>query len=128
VAKLLTGYRDVAPVPQDAIVEVLVRLSELRTELPEIRELDINPLLADASGVLALDSRIVVGLADAGADFAIVPYPRRLDGELVLGDGTKLAVRAIRPDDEIELAAWWGNARARIFACASLDRSRHFLI
>jgi acetyltransferase len=60
VARLLGGYRDVPPADLDAIVGVLVRIGRLAVECPALRELDINPLLADAAGVIALDARIMI--------------------------------------------------------------------
>lgn len=58
ISKLLRGYRDVPPVAMERVIDVLLRLSELALRLPDIAELDVNPLLADASGVLAIDTRI----------------------------------------------------------------------
>ena len=60
VWRLLQGYRGQPPAAIDAVAAVLVRLSDLIVEHPQIAELDINPLLADAQGVLALDARIAV--------------------------------------------------------------------
>jgi acetyltransferase len=60
VDRLLRGYRDRSPAARGAVGEVMVRLSELIADVEEIAELDINPLLADAEGVIALDARIVV--------------------------------------------------------------------
>src|ERR1700730_17190628 len=58
VWQLLQGYRGKRPANIDAIVEGLIRVAQLATDHPEIRELDINPLLADASGAIALDARV----------------------------------------------------------------------
>ena len=58
VWRLLQGYRDWPAANTDAIAETLVRLSSLVVGHPEIREMDINPLLVDASGVIALDARV----------------------------------------------------------------------
>lgn len=99
VARLLAGYRDRPPADLDAVVEVLVRLARLAVELPEIAELDINPLLADEAGVLALDARIRLSDPAAPAQrTAIVPYPPGLTHPLVL-EGEALRVRPIRPQD-----------------------------
>ena len=67
VWRLLQGYRDKPPAAVDAIADVLIRLGRLAAEHPEIRELDINPLLADPTGVIALDARIRVAPAPSGA-------------------------------------------------------------
>ena len=79
VSHLLAGYRDRPPADRNAIADALIALSDLVTDLPEIIELDVNPLLADATGVIALDARIVLGKSsDVDASrLAICPYPRR---------------------------------------------------
>ena len=63
VSRLLRAYRDVPAVKQDAVAMVLVKLAQMAADIPEIRELDINPLLADEAGVLAVDARVAVGTA-----------------------------------------------------------------
>lgn len=60
ISRLLSGYRDVPATKGDAIVDVLLALSDLALALPEVAELDVNPLLADAEGVIALDARILL--------------------------------------------------------------------
>ena len=65
VARLLAAYRNVPAAKVDEVALVLVRLAQLAADLPELRELDINPLLADETGVLALDMRIAVAPAAA---------------------------------------------------------------
>lgn len=60
ISRLLSGYRDVPATKRDAIVDVLLSLSDLALSLPEVAELDVNPLLADAEGVIALDARILL--------------------------------------------------------------------
>jgi acetyltransferase len=99
---LLKGYRDRAAADIDAIGEALVRLSYLIARHPEIRELDINPLLADANGVLALDARVVV--ADAAkaprAPMAIRPYPSQWSIDADVASLGGIRIRPIRPDDE----------------------------
>jgi acetyltransferase len=102
VDRLLRGYRDRPPAARAAVCDVLVRLSQLIADVGEIAELDINPLLADADGVIALDARIVVRKPtgqERGARFAIRPYPVELETEIV-HRGERLFIRPIRPDDE----------------------------
>jgi acetyltransferase len=105
VAKLLAGYRDRPAADLDAIALTLVRLSELVVDMPEVAELDINPLLAGPQGVLALDARVVVRAADGvgRAPLAIQPYPAALEHEIEIDGGRKLLVRPIRPEDEPRL-------------------------
>lgn len=101
VAKLLAGYRDHPPAKLDAIYDVLVAVSQMLADLPELAELDINPLLADHEGVIALDARLRVSRKqDAGAaHFAITPYPEEL-AETVQWNDETILIRPIRPEDE----------------------------
>ncbi|WP_304165069.1 bifunctional acetate--CoA ligase family protein/GNAT family N-acetyltransferase [Phenylobacterium aquaticum] len=99
VAKLLAGYRDRPPADLEAVTEVLIRLARLAVELPQIAELDINPLLADDSGVIALDARIRLSAPEAvSVRTAIGAYPRGLDRTVTL-EGEVLTLRPIRPLD-----------------------------
>jgi acetyltransferase len=88
------------------IALLLVKLSQLAADLPEVRELDINPLLADESGILALDARIAVAPVEATLigrghpRFAVRPYPKEWERTLTLDDGTTLLIRPVRPEDE----------------------------
>ena len=106
VSRLLRAYRDVPAVKQDAVAMVLVKLAQMAADIPEIRELDINPLLADENGVLAVDARVAVGRAErkfAGsgpANFAVRPYPSQWRRHLEVKDGWRVFVRPIRPEDE----------------------------
>ncbi len=100
--RLLQGYRGKPPAAIDAIAEVLIRVGQIATDLPEIRELDINPLLAGAEGVVALDARIRVAVPTrpSSARLAIAPYPEALESNEKLRDGTGVDLRPIRPEDE----------------------------
>lgn len=104
ISKLLGGYRDRPAVDMDQLCLALVQLSELVIDIPEIVEVDINPLLVDENGVLALDGRIRVaaGRADTRDRMAIRPYPSELEETLTLETGRELMVRPIRPEDEPE--------------------------
>ncbi|CAN7344049.1 bifunctional acetate--CoA ligase family protein/GNAT family N-acetyltransferase [Rhizobacter sp. LjRoot28] len=100
VSRLLAGFRDHPPARMDAITDALVALSRMLADLPELAELDINPLWADHQGVLALDARVRVSAAAPGgaAHFAIAPYPAEL-AETVQWNGESLLLRPIRPED-----------------------------
>lgn len=112
VARLLKAYRDVPAVPEDAVPLTLVKLAQMAADLPEISELDINPLLADESGVLVLDARVAIKpstgrLLFAGRTrFAVRPYPTEWERELVLVGGWKVAARPVRPEDEPDIAGF----------------------
>ncbi len=107
IAKLLAGYRDCPPADLDAIHLTLIKVSQLIADIPEIVELDINPLLADQHGVIALDARIQVQRTrSVGTQrFAIRPYPKELEDWIMFG-GRRVMVRAIRPEDEPKYAAF----------------------
>ncbi len=111
VHRLLQGYRDVPAVDLDEIELVLVRLSHLIVDFPEIQELDINPLMADQHGVLALDARVKVAAATStGAErLAIRPYPKELEEDFDAGDGRRLLLRPILPEDEPSLQSAFGK-------------------
>jgi acetyltransferase len=100
IARRLAGHRGRAPADRDAIALALVRLSQLLIDLPEVRDVDVNPLLADAQGVLALDARIRIGPEAPAPGFAIRPYPSELRETLQIADGRRVVVRPIRPEDE----------------------------
>ena len=124
VARRLAAYRDVPAADIPAIALTLVKLAQLAADLPEVRELDINPLLADASGVLALDARVRIGREPEGAPrrhrFAIRPYPTQWVRTLTL-EGGRVHVRPVRPEDEPVFRAFFAeidpeDVRLRFFA------------
>ena len=104
--KQLQGYRDVKPADMDAIILTLVKMSQLVVDLSEVVELDINPLLASAEGVLALDARIKVRepLPVGTKRLAIRGYPKRLEKTITINDGREFHMRPIRPEDEPRIA------------------------
>lgn len=101
VFRQLQGYRDRPAAALDQIALTLVKLSRLICELDEVAEIDINPLLADASGVLAADVKIRVApfTGPRGARLAIRPYPAGLSADTSLPEIGRVCMRAIRPED-----------------------------
>lgn len=103
VSHLLDAFRNRPAVNRAAVVEVLLRVSEMATELPHLQTLDINPLFAGPETVIAVDARMQIARPPAGAGaydhLAIAPYPRELVEEGFLPDGTPLIIRPIRPED-----------------------------
>jgi acetyltransferase len=102
VHSLLRGYRDRPAVDLDAVALTLIKVAQLMVDQNAVQELDINPLLADEQGVLALDVR--VRIAPASGDplerLAIRPYPKELECEVALADGRSFRLRPIVPEDE----------------------------
>jgi acetyltransferase len=103
MAKLLDAFRGKPAANVDAIARVLRQLSEMVCELPGIQELDINPLIADEHGVVAIDARVTVGYEPASGHpyqhMAIHPYPTGLVSTMQMPDGTNVVIRPIRPED-----------------------------
>jgi acetyltransferase len=99
---LLQGYRGQPAADIEGVIAAMIRIGQLAADHPEVCELDINPLLADANGVMAVDARIRVGPAErsGAARLSISPYPKELESEETLKDGTRLLLRPVRPEDE----------------------------
>jgi acetyltransferase len=107
VSRILKAYRNVPAADEQAIALLLVKLAQLAADFPEIREIDLNPVLADETGVVAVDARMSVAPFEksrrgpAGHPrFAIRPYPKEWERHVSLRDGTSLLVRPVRPEDE----------------------------
>lgn len=102
IHRLLAGYRDRPAADVTAIAGVLVKLGTLVLSHPELREIEINPLLADEAGVIGLDARARIALAHEPARTvpAIRPYPERWRTGLTLKCGRRIDIRPIRPEDE----------------------------
>jgi acetyltransferase len=105
IYKLLKGYRDRPPADLTAIAEALVHLSQLVVDCPAVKELDINPLLADEMGVIALDARIHIDPKEVEKDgpnprLAIRPYPNQWERWTETADGERILIRPIKPADE----------------------------
>lgn len=105
IFKLLKGYRDRPAADLDAIADILVRLSQLVIDCPAIKDFDINPLLADEHGVIALDARIRIEpreAAETGPNprLAIRPYPNQWEATVETAAGNHIFIRPIKPADE----------------------------
>lgn len=104
IFEALQGVRGRKAVDIEALERLMVRFSQLVVEQPRIKEIDINPLLASADHIIALDARIVLHDPDvADADLprpAIRPYPIQYVGSFTLSDGTEVEIRPVRPEDE----------------------------
>lgn len=103
VSRLLAGYRDHPPADLDALHDVLIAVSQMLADLPQLAELDINPLWVDEHGALALDARLRVAAAPVAgaARFAIRPYPTQWV-RTIAWNGRTLVLRPIRPEDEAQ--------------------------
>ena len=118
VVRVLRNYRDVPEADIDAVALTLVKLAQLSADVPEIRELDLNPLLADEYGVVAMDARVVVKAVpsaragEVNPRFAVAPYPKHWERHIALKDGSPVLVRAVRPEDEEMYRSFFENVTA----------------
>lgn len=116
IAKLLNAYRNVPAANRAELETLLVKVSQLISDMPEIVELDFNPVLANAERVVTLDSRIRIREAKPGktaTHLAIRPYPNEWEQTLVYGDGARAFVRPIRPEDEVLLQEFFTHVTAQ---------------
>ena len=105
VCRLLEGYRDRPAADLAGIASALVQLSQLVVDCPAVKELDINPLIADEAGVIALDARIrinpdLVEMDGPNSRLAIRPYPNQWERWTETEDGERIMIRPIKPADE----------------------------
>ncbi|MBL8661136.1 MAG: bifunctional acetate--CoA ligase family protein/GNAT family N-acetyltransferase, partial [Rhodospirillales bacterium] len=123
VYRLLQGFRGRPPASLDDIALTLIKIAQLVIDCAEVVELDINPLLADETGVIALDARMRVRASDVDGTrrLAIRPYPKELEEVLTLPDGRSFLLRPVRPEDEPAFHDLFGrlspeDIRMRFFA------------
>lgn len=104
VNRRLEGYRDTPACDREMLAEILVRISRMVADFPQLNELDFNPLLADATGYIIADARVelvaVKEEAHPHARFAIKPYPQEWEQDFTLKDGRVVQIRPMRPEDE----------------------------
>jgi acetyltransferase len=106
VSRVLAAYRDVPAARLDAVAAALVAVGQMAVDLPEIRELDLNPLLADETGVTAVDARVMLErVPERRRRPAIRPYPASWRRQVTLRGGQGFQVRPIRPEDEAAIGA-----------------------
>ena len=107
VSETLGEWRGASAVDMDALEHVLLRVSEMVCELPQLREMDINPIIVDESGAVAVDARIVIDNAQQAHGgrthnynhLAILPYPAQHEQVWPMRGGGQYTVRPIHPDD-----------------------------
>lgn len=121
VAESLAEWRGMPAAHIDSLETVLLRVSEMVCELPQLREMDINPIIVDEHGALAVDARIVIDHAPSTPGrydhLAILPYPSSQEREWPMKGGGIYTVRPIHPDDAEMLQA---------FTRGLSDESRYF--
>ncbi|ADV26205.1 CoA-binding domain protein [Pseudoxanthomonas suwonensis 11-1] len=133
VSRILKAYRDVPAADERAVALVLVKLAQLAADVPQIRELDINPLLADREGVIAVDARVAIaphpGPAQKGpwhSSFVIRPYPKEWERMVELAQDRRMFVRPVRPEDEQMFLEFFSRVSDEDLRLRFFSAVRHF--
>lgn len=132
VSRILKAYRDVPAADERAVALVLVKLAQMAADIPELRELDINPLLADAAGVIALDARVLLAPVTrlhkgrGHPRFAIFPYPVEWERTITLSNGSTAFVRPVRPEDEAMFRRFFDRVSPEDLRLRFFSAVRHF--
>jgi acetyltransferase len=106
VFRLLKGFRNIPPVNIRLLEEIMVRFSQMLVDFPQLKEIEINPLLVDENGAFALDARAVIDKERLSAKFehhehlVITPYPEKYTTLWKMRDGRTVILRPIKPEDE----------------------------
>ncbi len=126
-SKLLKGFRNRPSANVAEVKQLLVKLSQIAVDFPEVRELDLNPVVVDEDGIVVLDARVAISPPDkrpgrqGASRLSIVPYPIEWEHTHELKDGKTVLIRPIRPEDQGKLKSFFGKVsdedlRLRFFA------------
>lgn len=131
IARLLEGYRDVPAADMDAIVATLNAISQLIIDFPAIASLDINPLIANAQGVIALDARVEIDIARVGEagpnrDLPVRPYPSGWERRLKMSKKEQYDIRPIKPADISLYEEFFAKVTPEDMRMRFLSSRRHF--
>lgn len=132
VSRILKAYRDVPAADERAVALILVKLAQLAADIPEVRTLDINPLLSDRDGVLALDARVAIAPSRrmhkgrGHPRFAVFPYPKEWERHLTLSDGAAAFVRPVRPEDDALFRAFFARVTDEDLRLRFFQSVKHF--
>ncbi len=99
--ELMKGFRNIPPVNMTKVEEIMINFSQLIEDYPEIKEIDINPLIASGDDIVAVDARMVIDKNPKGKPHLIISkYPNKYMKNVKLKDGSKVLLRPIKPEDE----------------------------
>ncbi|MEP2707022.1 MAG: GNAT family N-acetyltransferase [Roseibium sp.] len=127
ISRLLDGGPSRPALDKAALAEALVRLSQITIDIPEIQELDINPMVSLPNGLVGLDARMSLCHPErrpgrtGGSRLAIAPYPQEWEQTLTVKGDKQVFVRPVRPEDEDMFKAFFEqitpeDLRLRFFA------------
>lgn len=99
--ELLKGFRNIPPVNMNSVEETMIKFSQMLIDHPEIKEIDINPLISKGNQLIAVDARIILDPEpNKHPHLIITPYPMKYIKQIKLKDGTEVTLRPIKPEDE----------------------------
>ncbi|BBO53588.1 bifunctional acetate--CoA ligase family protein/GNAT family N-acetyltransferase [Stenotrophomonas maltophilia] len=131
-SRILKAYGDVPAADERALALALVKLAQLAADIPEVRTLDINPLLVDSKGILALDARVAVApsrILHKGRGhprFSVFPYPKEWERTIELSDGGRAFVRPVRPEDDALFRAFFARVSDEDLRLRFFQSVKHF--
>ncbi len=98
---LLKGYRNRPAADMEQLEEMIIRLSQLLIDFPQISELDMNPVLIKNGEAVAVDARILVSPCELPSPMHLVisPYPEEYESHVVTGHGLRIFIRPVKPED-----------------------------
>jgi acetyltransferase len=98
---LLQGYRNRPPADMERLEEMIIRLSQMLIDYPQIAELDMNPVMIKDGKSVAVDARILVSepARPYPLHLVISPYPAEEESHLITKEGARLLIRPVRPED-----------------------------
>jgi len=99
ISSVLSKWRGEGHIPLEPIEDLLIDLSQLVLELPEIAEIDINPIIASSLGIVSTDARMVLSYSSSIHSSACSPYPLELVRDAVLDNGARICIGPVRPED-----------------------------
>ena len=106
MSRMLGQYRNVSAADVESVADVLDAVSAMAVDLPDLLELDINPLIVSAAGVIALDARARITAEAATASRLVVRSPpEEWTSDLITEQGLRFHVRPVLPDDEPAVAS-----------------------
>jgi len=98
---LLKGFRNIPPADMTLLEQLIVCLSHLLVDFPQIAELDMNPVIVKDGKPCAVDARVLVKKSETPPPHHLVisPYPEQYEFTEVTTEGLEIRIRPIKPED-----------------------------
>jgi acetyltransferase len=101
VCSILKGYRNIPPADLELFEEMIIRLSQLAVDFPQVKELDMNPVMVKGGKPYVVDARVIVQKTDVVSPLHLVisPYPAQYESFQTTSGGLKIFIRPLKPED-----------------------------